>query len=56
MAAPDPIVKIIRPQLTPEERAARIEEIKKAVCNLYVACIRNGIEWKTKEKESGEDA
>ena len=56
MTSPAPIVNIIRPQLTPEERAARMEEIKKAVCNLYVACIRNGIEWKTKEKESGKDA
>lgn len=53
MAAPEPIVKVIRPQLTPEERAARIEEVKKAVVNLYLACMRNGIEW-AKEKKEGE--
>ena len=28
---PEPVVTIIRPQLTPEEREARMEELKRAV-------------------------
>lgn len=31
MTSPAPIVNIIRPQLTPEEREARMEELKRAV-------------------------
>ena len=54
MAAPEPIVKIVRPQLSPEERAARIEEVKRAVAELYIACVRNGIEW-PKRKNGGEE-
>ena len=48
-AAPEPVVTIIRPQLTQEEREARLNEIKKAVADLYIACVRNGIEWPGKE-------
>lgn len=47
----EPVVTIIRPQLTPEEREARLKDAKKAVAELYIACIRNGIEWPRKEEK-----
>lgn len=31
MPSPEPIIRIIRPQLTPEEREARMNELKRAV-------------------------
>ena len=44
MAAPEPIVTVIRPILTPDERTARMDEIKKAVAQFYIACAKKGIE------------
>lgn len=44
MARPEPIVTVIRPQLTPDERTARMEKIKAAVTQLCIACARKGIE------------
>lgn len=40
-AAPAAIVRIHRPELTPEERARRMELIKKAAIDLLVAAQRN---------------
>lgn len=50
MTRPEPIVTVIRPNLTPDERTARMEEIKKAVSQFYIACARKGIEF-SKEVE-----
>ena len=33
----EPVVTIIRPQLTPEERDARMQQIEKAAAALFVA-------------------
>lgn len=35
-AAPEPVVTIIRPQLTPEEREARMNELKRAVGDFWI--------------------
>ena len=51
MPAPEPIVRVIRPNLTPDEQAARIETVNRAVAELYIACVRNGIEWPANRKE-----
>ena len=40
--SPAPIVNIIRPQLTPEEREARLEELKRAVGEFWLAVERSG--------------
>lgn len=37
---PEPIVTIIRPNLTPEEREKRIENIKKCVADFVIAMER----------------
>lgn len=44
MASPEPIVTVRRPQLTPEEREARLAEVKRAVAQFYIACLRSGID------------
>lgn len=36
MPSPAPIVNIIRPQLTPEEREARIQDLKRAVVDFWI--------------------
>lgn len=36
MPSPAPIVNIIRPQLTPEEREARIQDLKRAVVDFWL--------------------
>lgn len=33
---PAPVITIIRPQLTPEERAVRLEEFKKATAAFWI--------------------
>lgn len=40
-ASPAIIVRVTRPELAPEERAARMAEIKRAATALIVATIRN---------------
>lgn len=56
MKRPEPIVTVIRPQLTPDERTARMEEIKKAIAQLYIACAREGIELPSMEGSEEECA
>ena len=51
MTRPEPIVTVIRPNLTPDERTARMEQIKKAVSELYIACARKGIEFPKEVKD-----
>ena len=34
--APKPIIKIIRPQLTEQERAERMDELKKALIDFWI--------------------
>lgn len=51
MKSPEPIVRVSRPKLKPEEREARLNDVKKAVSDLYIACVRNGIEWPAGRKE-----
>ena len=36
MSNPAPIVNIIRPQLTPEEREARMHDLKRAVIDFWI--------------------
>lgn len=36
MPQPAPIITIIRPQLTPEEREARMEQLKRAVADFWI--------------------
>ncbi len=36
MPSPEPIIRIIRPQLTPEEREARMNELKRAVGDFWI--------------------
>lgn len=40
MKAPEPVVTIIRPQLTPEEYERRMEIIKKSVSDFWLAVER----------------
>lgn len=40
-AKPTVIVTVRRPELTPEERARRMEEIKRAATDLIVAQMKN---------------
>lgn len=36
MPSPEPIIRIIRPQLTPEEREKRMEQLKRAVADFWI--------------------
>lgn len=40
-STPTAIVRVIRPELTDEERARRMAAIEKAAANLIVATMRN---------------
>ena len=42
MPSPEPIIRVIRPQLTPEEREARMNELKRAVGEFWLAVERSG--------------
>jgi len=48
MPSPEPIIRIIRPQLTPEEREARMQDLKKAVVKFWLAVERSGANEKRK--------
>ncbi len=45
------IVTIRHPILTPEERERRETRIKKAMCQLYEECVKQGVEWPTATPE-----
>ena len=46
---PEPIVAVIRPNLTPEEREKRIERVKQCMIDFWNAKMRN-----EKEKSNGD--
>lgn len=46
---PEPIVTVIRPNLTPEEREERIERVKQCMIDFWIAKMRNA-----KEERNGD--
>jgi hypothetical protein len=46
-AAPEPVVTVIRPQLTPEEREQRLEQIEKAAAAVILSL------WRRKNEKEG---
>ena len=46
---PEPIVTVIRPNLTTEERAERIERVKQRMIDFWIAKMRN-----EKEERNGD--
>lgn len=49
MPHPEPIVNIIRPQLTPEEREARMQELKQAVVKFWIEVEKAKLKGETKQ-------
>ena len=47
-AAPEPVVAIIRPQLTPDEFECRLEKLKESVVKFWLEIERSGANEKRK--------
>jgi sulfur transfer protein SufE len=52
MQMPEPIITVIRPELTDEERNAREERVKKCISDFWIAYKRKEAEREAKRLES----
>jgi sulfur transfer protein SufE len=52
MQMPEPIITVIRPELTAEERAERQKKVEKCISDFWIACKRKEAEREAKRLES----